>query len=237
MADMEKEILLYSDGEDYTGPGEYLTVMVTKEFLINERMADPPAQPNNIEHYLLGSFFPISKYMLYLVLTMSNHLFDLVVKTVRLLSNLGRRLYNSFYLVENCPFCDIIRDESNAVTEIWHGPWDKDVIVFRPIDPASLEHWLVCPRQHVTGSRPPKVFATTAFQASEVAERLGPDKHINFQVNEGKYAGQTVHHLHWHVQKRYKEDGLPQFWDGQEKGHYNTTGKPQHPEHIKPKSQ
>jgi len=46
------------------------------------------------------------------------------------------------YFDEKCAFCNIIRDETNAVTKIWHGPWDKDVIVFRPINPASEDHWL-----------------------------------------------------------------------------------------------
>jgi hypothetical protein len=36
------------------------------------------------------------------------------------------------------------------------------------------------------------------------------------------------------VVPRRNDDELPQFWDGKEEGHYNTAGKVEHPEHIKP---
>jgi diadenosine tetraphosphate (Ap4A) HIT family hydrolase len=64
---------------------------------------------------------------------------------------------------------------------------------------------------------------------------LYPNIDVNFQLNQGEHAGQTVDHAHFHITKRRQDDGLPQFWDGQENGHYNTAGKPEHPEYIKPK--
>jgi hypothetical protein len=112
MASVETEPLLYLDGEDYTKPGEDLTIIVTKEFLTEEHVADPPAQQNNIDHYLLGCFLLTSSYVVYLVPMISNRLFDFIVQTVWLLNNLGRRLYHFFYLDENCPFYDIIRNET-----------------------------------------------------------------------------------------------------------------------------
>jgi diadenosine tetraphosphate (Ap4A) HIT family hydrolase len=217
MAGVETEPL---QQEDHIKTCNNSTIVLTKEHVLAL-----PAQQSGFNHYMFGHFLAASSYVLDLVPSISNLVFGLILNFFK----------SSLYLDEKCPFCAIIRDEANAVTEIWHGPWDKDVIVFRPIDPASEEHWLVCPRQHVSGSSPAEVFARTAFQASEVAKQLGPDKHVNFQVNEGSYAGQTVFHQHWHVQKRSKNDGLPQFWDGQESGHYNTAGKPEHPEHVKPR--
>jgi diadenosine tetraphosphate (Ap4A) HIT family hydrolase len=138
-------------------------------------------------------------------------------------------------LDENCKFCAIIRDEKEAVTDIHHGPWDKVVLVLQPIGPATKGHILVISRTHVPDSRPAEVFARTAFWASKVAETLYPNIDINFQLNQGEHAGQTVGHTHFHVVPRRQNDGLPQFWDGQENGHYNTAGKPEHPEYVKPK--
>ena len=42
-----------------------------------------------IDHYLLGRFLPTSSYVLYLVLGISNRFFDLLVKAVWLLNDLG----------------------------------------------------------------------------------------------------------------------------------------------------
>jgi histidine triad (HIT) family protein len=139
-------------------------------------------------------------------------------------------------LDENCKFCAIIQDEKEAVTNIHHGPWDKEVLVLQPIGPATEGHVLVIPRMHVLDSRPARVFAKSAFWASKVAETLYPNADVNFQLNQGQYAGQSVGHAHIHVVRRLKGDELPQFWDGQEKGHYNTVGKPEHPEHVKPRT-
>lgn len=78
-------------------------------------------------------------------------------------------------LDENCKFCAIIRDEKKAVTDIYHGPWDKEVLVLQPINPANI---LVIPRTHVPDSRPAEVFARTAFWASKVAETLYPNTDV-----------------------------------------------------------
>jgi diadenosine tetraphosphate (Ap4A) HIT family hydrolase len=43
-----------------------------------------------------------------------------------------------------------------------------------------------------------------------------------------------MEHTDLHIVPRYDGDKLPQFWDGQVNGCYNTVGKPEHPEHVKP---
>lgn len=139
-------------------------------------------------------------------------------------------------LDNNCPYCGIIQDESNAVTPVHHGPWDKEVLVLQPIDPAAPGHILVIPRKHVLDSRDAETFAMTCFCASKVAAALYPGRDFNIQLNQGKHAGQTIMHLHLHIVPREEGDGLVQFFTGQEEGHYNTTGKPEHPEHVKPTS-
>jgi histidine triad (HIT) family protein len=135
---------------------------------------------------------------------------------------------------ESCPFCAIAKDKKKAVTDVYPGPWDPYVVVLQPIDPATEGHILVIPRTHVSDSTHAEIFATIAFWASKVAKARYPGEHVNFNFNQGQFAGQTVDHAHFHVVPRRKDDQLPQFWDGQEKGHYNTAGKAEHPEHVKP---
>jgi histidine triad (HIT) family protein len=171
----------------------------------------------------------------------SHLILNLVLKIIWLFGHLKRTLFRILgsldenILDENCKFCAIIRDEKEAVTHIYRGLWDKEVLVIQPINPATEGHVLVIPRTHVTGSRRAKVFARTHFWASEVAKTLYPNEHLNFQTNQGRLAGQSVNHLHVHVIRRVKGDKLPQFWDGQEDGHYNTVGKPEHAKDVKPK--
>ena len=124
-------------------------------------------------------------------------------------------------LDKNCKFCTIIRDEKKAVTYIYHGPWDKEVLILQPINPATEGHILVIPRTHVPDSRPAEVFARTAFWPPKVAETLYPNTDVNFQLNQGKHAGQTVGHAHLHIVKCCQGDGLPHFWDRQENGNHN----------------
>lgn len=112
---------------------------------------------------------------------------------------------------EKCKFCAIIRGENAAATQIYHGPWDKGTLVIQPINPATKDHILVIARTHVKDSRPARVFARTAYWASIVAETLFLDEHLNFQINQGKLAGQTVEHLHFHNVRHVEGDELPQF--------------------------
>ena len=138
-------------------------------------------------------------------------------------------------LPNDCKFCAIIRDKNNAVTTIYPGRWDKEVLVLQPIDPAAEGHILVIPHDHILGSRPAEIFGKTCYWASIVAETLYSDQHVNFQLNQGKDADQKMEHAHVHIVPRQPKDGLAQFFTGQIPGHYNTAGKPKHPEHVKPK--
>jgi histidine triad (HIT) family protein len=204
---------------EYSDENDPLSFGASERALIEEYMPVPVEQQSKTSQLILNLMFKISW----------------------LFCKLGAILLKIFgfldenILDENCKFCNIIRDEKEAVTKIYHGPWDKEVLVIQPINPASEGHILVIPRTHVTDSRPAKVFARTAFWASKVAETLYPNAHINFQANQGKFSGQTINHLHFHDVIRRENDELPQFWDGQIDGHYNTRDKPEHPEHVKSK--
>lgn len=101
----------------------------------------------------------------------------------------------------NCLFCKIAAGDipSNKVHE------DDDVLAFRDIAPRAPTHILVIPRDHIasaadlTEADAPllgKLFAATA----EIARREGiADAGYRIVSNVGRWGGQTVDHLHFHL--------------------------------------
>ncbi len=101
----------------------------------------------------------------------------------------------------DCLFCRIVRGEipSNKVFE------DELVLAFRDIAPRSPTHILVIPKQHIasaadlTEAHGPllgRVFATTARIARD--EGIAEDGY-RLVSNVGRWGGQTVDHLHFHL--------------------------------------
>lgn len=141
----------------------------------------------------------------------------------------------------------MIKDVKKAVTKVHHdAEWDKEFLVVQPIGPVTEGHVLVIPREHVAyATDNPKLFGKTCAAAAQVAAKLYPGMAVNFALNQGELAEQSVPHIHVHVVPRregpHREgagpqlDGLINFWTTQKPGHYNTTGTPEHPEHIRPK--
>ena len=101
--------------------------------------------------------------------------------------------------MENCLFCKIIGGEipSNKVYE------DDAVLAFYDIEPKAPVHVLIIPKEHLAGAR-----AITAANSATVAhifavipliaEKLGVTDY-RIVTNNGTDAGQTVHHLHFHL--------------------------------------
>lgn len=98
-----------------------------------------------------------------------------------------------------CIFCKIAAGEipSKKVYE------DEQVLAFYDIEPKAPVHVLVIPKQHITGAADvttensgvvAHIFATIPA----IAKSLGL---TDFRVvtNNGVQAGQTVHHLHFHI--------------------------------------
>ena len=99
----------------------------------------------------------------------------------------------------NCLFCKIIKGDipSNKVYE------DNLCYAFYDIDPQAPTHFLVIPKAHIAGVREitPDNAAVVAHIFSvipQVAKDLGV---TDYRVvsNNGADAGQTVHHLHFHL--------------------------------------
>jgi histidine triad (HIT) family protein len=113
----------------------------------------------------------------------------------------------------DCPFCAIVAGRAPA-TIVHEWP---DAIAFVPLKPVvDVEdgHLLVVPRTHVADfTVDPDVSAASARAAAELGRKLraqGWD--LNQITSAGRWATQTVPHLHLHLVVRREDDGLPLPW-------------------------
>ncbi|MBR5479639.1 MAG: histidine triad nucleotide-binding protein [Clostridia bacterium] len=101
----------------------------------------------------------------------------------------------------DCLFCKIIAGEipSNKVYE------DDFVLAFHDIAPQAPTHVLVIPKAHIpsmaaVNEENAEIVSKVLSAVSKVAKELGLEEN-GYRVvsNCGEYAGQTVHHLHFHI--------------------------------------
>lgn len=100
---------------------------------------------------------------------------------------------------EDCIFCRIASGKlgTEFVAET------SQAVAFSDLHPAAPVHVLVAPRRHIPSLRDlrdPVLAADLLFLAAQVARGAG--LHVGgYRVvtNDGPDAGQTVHHLHFHV--------------------------------------
>ena len=99
----------------------------------------------------------------------------------------------------DCLFCKIVAGEIPS-TKVYE---DEQILAFRDIAPAAPVHVLFIPKAHIAGVR-----EITADNAAVVAHifsvipQVAKDLGItDYRVvsNNGADAGQTVHHLHFHL--------------------------------------
>lgn len=102
--------------------------------------------------------------------------------------------------MENCIFCKIIAGDipSNKVYE------DELVYAFRDIAPMAPTHILVVPKMHIgsVAEVTPENSAVVAhiFEViAKIAREEGLENGYRVVSNCGEDAGQTVHHLHFHI--------------------------------------
>lgn len=102
--------------------------------------------------------------------------------------------------MEDCIFCKIIAGEipSAKVYE------DDKILAFKDIKPMAPVHILIIPKEHFSGINAldeakaallPHIFLT----AKRLAEEFHLDGGYRIVTNVGDDAGQTVHHLHFHL--------------------------------------
>ena len=100
----------------------------------------------------------------------------------------------------DCLFCKIIAGEipSKKIYE------DEYVYAFYDINPQAPVHFLVIPKAHIASlgeiDEANSKYAAKCMEAiSALAKSLGLDGGFRVISNCGDDAGQTVHHLHFHV--------------------------------------
>lgn len=103
-------------------------------------------------------------------------------------------------MTEDCLFCKIVRKE--VPSDVVHE--SDGVLAFRDINPAARVHVLFIPKEHVQSAADlgpdhtallGEIFGAMASVAAD--EGLG--KGYRIVTNVGGDAGQTVHHLHFHL--------------------------------------
>ncbi|OAA83541.1 histidine triad nucleotide-binding protein [Clostridium ljungdahlii] len=103
--------------------------------------------------------------------------------------------------MEDCIFCKIIKGEipSEKIYE------DDMVLSFKDIEPAAPVHVLIIPKKHIGSINDlteddSKIIAHIYLVAKQIAAKLGIDeKGYRIVTNCGEEAGQTVHHVHFHL--------------------------------------
>lgn len=116
--------------------------------------------------------------------------------------------------IVECPFCEIVAKEDPDVREVYR---DEHVVVFFPLEPATLGHTLVIPKKHI-----PDIWAVDRDTAGHIASAtlrlatavrlaMRPDG-LNVIQSNGEAASQTVMHLHVHVVPRWHNDPVGRIW-------------------------
>lgn len=100
----------------------------------------------------------------------------------------------------NCLFCKIIRGEipSQKVFE------DESVCAFKDINPAAPMHILVVPKRHIaslaaTAAEDDALLGRLQGVIRELAKSLKLEGGFRVVANNGRGAGQSVDHLHYHL--------------------------------------
>ena len=112
-----------------------------------------------------------------------------------------------------CLFCKIARGIIPA-SVVLESP---SVIAFLDINPVNKGHVLLLPKAH--HSEITELADDLAAEAGRLLPRLaravklatGADG-LNVIINNGEAAGQTIHHGHWHLIPRFRDDSVNWPW-------------------------
>ena len=102
--------------------------------------------------------------------------------------------------MEDCIFCKIMAGEI-PTTKIYE---DELCFAFKDIEPLAPTHFLVIPKQHVAsaaeiGPEMEPVIGHIYGVIAKLSHEMGFSEGFRVVTNCGADAGQTVHHLHFHV--------------------------------------
>ncbi len=108
-----------------------------------------------------------------------------------------------------CIFCEIVA--GTAPAEILYE--NEQAIAILDTRPIHFGHALVIPREHCRTflDLPPDSLAGVTAATSIVCRALVEGLKLegfNIFSNNGKVAGQSVFHFHWHITPRYADDNI-----------------------------
>ena len=100
----------------------------------------------------------------------------------------------------DCLFCKIVAGEIPS-TKVYE---DEQVLAFRDIAPQAPTHILVIPKAHIAScaaitAENSAVVAHIFEVIAQIARQEGLEGGFRVVSNCGDHAGQTVHHLHFHI--------------------------------------
>ena len=102
--------------------------------------------------------------------------------------------------MSDCLFCKIVAGDIPS-TKVYE---DETVLAFRDIAPMAPTHILVIPKTHIASvaeitAENSGVVAHIFAVIAKVAAQEGLENGYRVVSNCGDHAGQTVHHLHFHI--------------------------------------
>ena len=102
--------------------------------------------------------------------------------------------------MNDCLFCKIVAGVIPS-TKVYE---DETVLAFRDIAPMAPTHILVIPKVHIASvaevtAENSGVVAHIFEVIAQIAKAEGLDEGFRVVSNCGPHAGQTVHHLHFHI--------------------------------------
>ena len=102
--------------------------------------------------------------------------------------------------MSNCLFCKIIAGDIPS-TKVYE---DDSILAFRDIAPQAPTHILVIPKAHIADcngitAENSAVVAHIFTVIPQIAKAEGLENGYRVVSNCGDHAGQTVHHLHFHI--------------------------------------
>lgn len=103
--------------------------------------------------------------------------------------------------MNECIFCRIILGDVKS--NVLHS--DDDVFAIEDINPQAPVHFLVLPKKHISNTPSiidddHKLIGLCLSIANLIASKKGiDDSGFRIVLNSGSDAGQSIHHLHFHV--------------------------------------
>jgi histidine triad (HIT) family protein len=103
--------------------------------------------------------------------------------------------------VSDCLFCAMVAGDIPA--DVVHE--DEEILAFRDINPQAPTHVLVIPKAHHAtaadlADADPALCGRVLAAAGAIADRDGvAESGYRIVANTGDHAGQSVHHVHFHV--------------------------------------